>query len=288
MDKSGNQIGVNPLTRISPLTAVASIGDPAQALESRAEQMTKQHAGLLAKMAVMEIKSLPDKTASTASVSATAKLIDQSLQQAEAKGIAEKYIAQTPITHNPKLPNIVSQQLKAAISNSGLFYESHLREFVEGNRHLTGIKQEPQNQFHNLAQALLPQQLHILEHQRLSWHGEAWPNQLMDWDVYLQNKQENKDNHTQASEEQTSIASDLTLHLPHLGKVTAKISLKNGRMHVGILAEQKASLQLLRERSSSLASAIESSGQKLEGLTLEALTNKDVIPQRLVEVQNDG
>lgn len=294
MDKSNSQIGVNPLTRISPLTGVASIGNPAQALESRADHLAKQHAALMTRIVAGDAETSPEKTTSTTSVSDTAKFIDQSIKQAEAKGIADKYISQTVITNNPLRPDVVSQQLQAAISNSGLFYESHLKGFVEGRRHLSAIQQEPQNQLHQLAQPLLPQQLSILEHQRLSWHGEVWPNQQMDWDVYLQDKQEDEaQNAYQSSEEQASIASDLTLDLPHLGKVTAKISLKNGRMHVGIFAEENTSLQLLRKKGSSLVSAIESRGQKLEGLTLEALAPKeaelhDIKLKNVKEVHSDG
>lgn len=292
MDKSSNQVGVNPLAKINPLTAVASIGNPAQALESRADHLAKQHAGLMAKMAVLDAVVLPEKSVSTASVSATAKLINEALKQAEAKGITGKYIAQTAITHYPNRPEVVAQQLKAAISNSGLFYESHLKDFVEGHRHLNAIKQEPQNLLPQNAQSLLPQQLYILEHQRLSWHGEVWPNQKMDWEIYIQNKQEEKHAQHQEVEEQASVASDLTLHLPHLGKVSAKISIKNGRLHVGILAEQKEALVLLKAKSPALTSAIESNGQKLEGLTLQALTVKDdasnnLVLEGLVEVTND-
>lgn len=275
MDKSGNQIGVSPLTKVSPLTAVASIASPIQALESRAEHLAKQHASLMAKIAVMKGQSLPEKSSASASVSDTAKLINQSLTQAEANGIANKFTAQTVITHNPKLPALVSQQLKSAITNSGLFYESHLKDYMDGQRHLNAIKLEPQNQFQQAAQSLLPQQLHILEHQRLSWHGEVWPNQPMDWDVYLQNEQEHDTrNGHQDSESVVAIASDLTLHLPHLGKVTAKINLKNGRMHIGLLVEEQATLQLLRAESGLLASAVESNGQPLVGFTIESLTRK--------------
>lgn len=288
MDKSSNQIGVSPLTKISPLSAVASIASPIQDLESRADHLAKQHASLMAKLAVMKGESLPEKSTTTASVSNAAKLINQLLAQAKANGIAEKFTAQTVITHNPRLPALVSQQLQAAISNSGLFYESHLKELMDGHRHVNAIKLEPQNQFQQAAQSLLPQQLHILEHQRLSWHGEVWPNQPMDWDVYLQNNQESDSRNThQDAESSPVIASDLTLHLPHLGKVTAKISLNNGRMHIGMLVEDKASLQLLRAKSASLATAVESNGQPLAGLTIESLTQQEVPLARLTKVQSD-
>jgi uncharacterized protein YoxC len=288
MDKSGHQIGISPLAKISPLTAVASVASPIQALESRAEHLAKQHADLMAKIAVIKTESFPGKSTSTASVSDAAKLINASLQQAEANGVAVKYHAQTTLTHHPKLPALVSQQLKAAISNSGLFYESHLRDFIDGHRHINTIKMEPQNQFQHVAQSLLPQQLHILEHQRISWHGEVWPHQQMDWDVYCQHKQEDADKHTQQDGDSTpTIASDLTLHLPHLGKVTAKISLKNGRMHIGMFAEDNASLQLMREKSAALATAVESNGQRLTGLTVESLMRKEALSVDLLEVRDD-
>lgn len=267
MDKSSQQLGVNPLTKISPLTAVAGIGTPAQALESRADHLAKQHAGLMAKMAVLETTQLPEKPVSTASVSDAAKLIDQLLKQAEAKGITNQFIAQSVITQNPKSPEIVAQQLKAAISNSGLFYESHLKAFVEGRRGLSTIQQAPQNQLAHHVQTLLPQQLHILEQQRFSWHGEVWPNQKMDWDVYLKSNQ--KEQHSQQIFElKNDIASDLTLHLPRLGKVTAKISINNGRLQIDFVAVQTETVALLSEKRTNLAAAIEKNGQRLERLTM--------------------
>lgn len=274
MDKSSHQLGVNPVARVNALSAVASIGSPVQSLESRASHLANQQAALTAQMAASASGiDLLKKLVSTADVSATAQLINQSLKQAETAGVAGKYMATSVLTQTPTLANVVSQQLKMAISNSGLFYESHLQEFVEGHRSLAELKQEPQNKLHFLMQSLLPQQLHILEHQRLSWHGEVWANQRMDWGIYIQNQQ-NKEHPSYANEdEQAAIASDLTLHLPHLGKVTAKISLRDGRMRIAFLAEQENALRLLKEKSPALASAIESNGQRLESLTLTRDSN---------------
>ncbi len=269
MDKSSNMMSVKPLAKISPLTAVAGIGQAAQALESRAENLAKQHAGLTAKLAQITLKAPTGNTVSTASVSDAAKLIDQALKQAEATGVSGKFVAQEVISHRPNNPEVVAQQLRAAISNSGLFYESHLKAFVEGHRHLNAIKQEPQNQLQQNLQAILPQQLHILEHQRLSWHGEVWPNQPMEWNVYLHNEQEgNQRQQASETELSESISSDLTLHLPHLGKVTAKISIHNGRMQIGISAEEKVAEALMNANKLSLLNAITRHGQALERLTV--------------------
>lgn len=276
MEKANSQLGgVSPVGKISPVLAVATIGDPAQALDARAATLAKQHAGLASKLSVLNLTQTKQQATSTADVSTAAKLINQSLKQAEANGLSEKYIAPTVLTQTPKLPHAVSQQLKAAISNSGLFYESHLRGFIDGQRQLASIKLEPQNLQQHIAQTLLPQQLHILEHHRLSWHGEVWPNQKMDWNLVVKQEQDNKEANAQQVEDSAPhFASDLTLHLPNLGKVTAKISLQNGRMRIGLLAEQKEALQLLKDRSPSLVHAIEGNGQQLEGLTLEALEDE--------------
>lgn len=269
MDKSSHQLGVNPVARVSALSAVASIGSTIQSLESRASHLAHQQAALTGKIAVTTPGvDMLQKLVSTADVSVTAQLINQSLKQAEAAGVAGKYIAQTVLTQTPLLPAIVTQQLKTAIHQSGLFYESHLHEFVEGHRSLAEIKQEPQNKQQYAMQSLLPQQLHILEHQRLSWHGEIWSKQPMDWDINVHNQQNKEENTYPNEAEQAVITSNLTLHLPNLGKVTAKISLTNGRMRIECLAEQEKALRLLKEKSPKLASAIEGNGQRLESLTL--------------------
>jgi hypothetical protein len=268
MDKASNQLGVNPLAKISALSAVASLGNPAQALASRAENLAKQQAGLLAKSTVLDLESLPKNAVSTSTVSDAALLINKLLKQAEASGIANQYIAKDVVSSTPQRPDLVAQQLKVAITNTGLFYESHLKDFVEGTRQLNAIRQEPQSQLHQVAQSLLPQQLHILENQRLSWHGEVWPNQQMDWDIYLQNKQEEENKQYAHEEVGNAIGSSLTLNLPRLGKVVAKINIVNGQMQVGISAEEQASLSILKEKSPLLANAIESHGQRLSHLTV--------------------
>ncbi len=268
MDKSSASLGVTPLSKINPLSVVAGIGSPAHNLDEKASMFAKQQASLLGKHVEPSLGQAAKSTTATTDVSTTAKLINQIVKQAEAQGISHQYIAPSVLTQQPKLTHVVSDQLKAAITQSGLFYESHLSGFAEGNRTLLSIKQEPQNQSPQSTHSLLPQQLHILEHQRLSWHGEVWPNQLMDWDIYLKNAQNYQARHESPADEEATIASDLTLNLPLLGKVTANIFLDNGQMRIGLIAEQPEALQLLREKSPELVNAIESHGLTLAAVTL--------------------
>ena len=104
----------------------------------------------------------------------------------------------------------------------------------------------------------------------MSWHGEAWPGQKMDWDVYQHQSQSNGNQLTNKQQENkdSAIFSDITLHFPHLGKVSARISLADGRMRVNILAEQPDTLDMLSAKRLSLAEAIGKNGQQLDSLTV--------------------
>ncbi|MGB7815723.1 MAG: flagellar hook-length control protein FliK [Methylotenera sp.] len=207
---------------------------------------------------------------STADLSPAAQLIGHILKKADSEGVTSRFEATAIVTHAPNNAQAVAHDLKHAVSTSGLFYESHLSELVQGNQALAAVRQEPQNQANSTLAGLMSQQLAILENQRMSWHGEIWPGQKMDWDVYLQQKEADNSQHAyqQQSAEDRPIASEMTLHLPRLGKVTARLSIIDGRMRVGISAEQTQTIDALESQKLSLAKAIEKNGQQLDRLTI--------------------
>ncbi len=211
-----------------------------------------------------------NEAGSKADISPTAQLIGNILSKADGAGVSTRLEATGIVTHVPNNAQIVAHDLKHAVSNSGLFYESHLSDLVQGNQTLAAIRQEPQNQANSLLIGLVLQQLAILENQRMSWHGEIWPGQKMDWDVYLQQKEADNSQHAyqQQSAEDRPIASEMTLHLPHLGKVSARLSIIDGRLRIGILAEQTQTIDALESQKPSLAKAIEKNGQQLDRLTI--------------------
>lgn len=215
--------------------------------------------------------STPDIDAgSAADISPAAQLIGHILKKADNEGVTSRFEATSVVTHAPNNAQAVARDLKHAISNSGLFYESHLSDLLQSNQALATIRQEPQNQANLPLAGLMSQQLAILENQRMSWHGEIWPGQKMDWDVYLQQKEADNSQHAyqQQSAEDRPIASEMTLHLPHLGKVTARLSIIDGRMRIGILAEQAQTIDALEGQKLNLAKAIEKNGQQLDRLTI--------------------
>jgi len=208
---------------------------------------------------------------STTDLSSAAKLIGQYLQTAAAAGVSSRHEASSVVSLNPNNPQLLAQDLKQALSGSGLFYESHLSGLLQTKESLASIRQEPQNQAGTPIAALLSQQLAILENQRIAWQAEVWPGQKMDLDVYLQpqvDKEAQQPQAALAAVEARAISSELTMHLPQLGAVTARISINAGRMRVNIIAEEPAALALLRSGRQSLAEAISRNGQQLDALTV--------------------
>lgn len=209
---------------------------------------------------------------SSTKISSAANLISHYLKQAEADGMSNRFVAAVVVTQTPSNPQIMAHDLKNALRSSGLFYESHLSDLLQSNQTIAAIKQEPQNQSSTSIPSLMSQQLAVLENQRLAWHGEVWPRQKMDWDVYLQERGAERDGGQSSNESDESlsrpIASEMTLHLPHLGKVSTRVTLIDGRMRVSILAEQKETLEILNSKKLHLAEAIGKNGQQLDTLTV--------------------
>jgi hypothetical protein len=257
--------GVRPLANILPVSSVAAIGDPAQVLDSSVAQFTRGESLPLPNFSQLPQNSTSNSDATSASFSPTAFLIDGILKQARAMGVSTTFEAKGVVTRTPQLPKVAAEDLKDAVTKSGLFYESHLGDFAEGFRTLAEIKQEPQSYQHQALNALLPQQLAILEHQQFAWRGEVWHGQQMDWNIYLQDEHKSAHGDRQTTGDQKPIASDLTLHLPHLGKVTARLTLVDGRMRISMLAEAEHTVSVLKAQSNDLTDAIEKNGQLLEG-----------------------
>lgn len=210
---------------------------------------------------------------STTDISAAANLIGRYLKEAVGEGVSTRYQATAVVSQSPNNPQLIAQDLKHAVSNSGLFYESHLSDLVQGNQTLTAIKQEPQNQNGSPTVALVSQQLAVLENQRFSWHGEVWSGQKMDWDVNLEPQDATDDGGQRSMNESIAddsrpISSEMTLYLPHLGKVSAKLVLVDGRMRINILADHLQTLDTLKKQKQSLAESIIKNGQQLDALTV--------------------
>jgi hypothetical protein len=267
-----------------------------------------------------------------ASLSATGRLIDSILQSARQEGASTTVVATAPLL--PSAAAVEPKQLAAALQESiafsGLFYESHVEEWVNGSRPLSELAREPQAQLEakqpktppridaapadltqiaknmrELASAvpslvelirdaqlraanappadamaieqpqtiptieleaarLINQQLATLEHQRVTWHGELWPGQPMEWEVSEDAPQKDGDGAPQGS-----WTSTVRFELPLLGPISATIRLSGDRVQVQANTASEAVASVLRAHGGELADALASVGSPLDLLTVK-------------------
>jgi hypothetical protein len=81
-------------------------------------------------------------------LSDTARLIDHLVQTAEQDGAPTAIIAKAPLLASPASleSGKVATALQNSLASSGLFYESHLHEWISGNRPQADLAREPQAQ----------------------------------------------------------------------------------------------------------------------------------------------
>jgi hypothetical protein len=178
-----------------------------------------------------------------------------------------------------QLPSLLQQ----AMSISGLFYENHQAQWVMGKRTLEQLTQEPQAKIptnsatissqttssissnndtpvHPQSLSLVQQQLNLLETGHLSWRGEIWAGQTMQWDI-------TKDPSLSAEEgETTSWQTRLRLNLPKLGEVVATIGLNKGDVKMTLNATDSKTLSKMQDDQQPLTESMTAAGLTVIGV----------------------
>lgn len=200
----------------------------------------------------------------------------------------------------------LSQMLRRTMSQSGMFYESHLGKWVNGQMSLQQVQQEPQarlletaTRHLNLprlegmpeeAARLAGRQLMVLEGGPLLWQGMVWPGQYMDWLV------EEREANAQAEEEAPRWRTELRLTLPRLGEVTADLGIGARGLKIDLtsvsaetLAEINAALpdliQRMKDANINLTSLKAGLADPEEG---EAADSLSTAPAPNQDVRDDG
>ena len=170
---------------------------------------------------------------------------------------------------------LLGDRLKAALTQSGLFYESHLAQWALGGLPLAELLKEPQGKLSRLARGegapeetegpdeaefadsrtlpLVKEQLHFLNSGVLSWKGEAWPGQGMDLAITARD----------AEAGGAEIEATLSLALAHLGGVEAKLRFGADGFFVDFVCDRPGSAALLKDGGGDLRSALASTGLHL-------------------------
>jgi flagellar hook-length control protein FliK len=227
--------------------------------------------------------ALPADTTPT-TLSQAARLIDTLLQQAlasqpnlQVQG-AKPLLSQSGLQH-PEMATQLATQLNQAVTQSGVFYEAHLRQWSDGERTLAQIRSEPQNQTavhapHDAANTtllntppLLPLQLDALEQQRLAWRGEVWPGQSMQWDVAQEDASQQAGKST--ADTPPAWQTVLQLDLPRLGKVHAVIRMEGEQAQLQMRVQDEQAASALKAQTAVLSEAMAASGTALSGMTVQ-------------------
>lgn len=170
-------------------------------------------------------------------------------------------------------PQKIAAGLENAIGKSGLFYESHLAEWAGGARPLAELKGEPQMATGRQAMEavrpgvpldpataqMISQQLTTQEQGRVTWQGQLWPGQAMQWDI---EKDAPEGGRNGSDQEGASMPwrSKLTLRFAALGELGASIVLAGDQVHIRLQAASDASGDVLRAHAARLQDALAAAG----------------------------
>lgn len=175
--------------------------------------------------------------------------------------------------------------LQKAISQSGLFYESHQAQWISGKNTLENLQQEPQGKLmlvvadqpnkisasissdmpvHTQSIPLVQQQLNTLETGYLLWRGEVWQGQPMDWEIHEQHQDS-----VIESGDAANWRTKIHLTLPQLGEITATIILNAQGINIKLDASQVETVNLLRNNQSPLGMNMQSAGLNIQSLEVQ-------------------
>lgn len=228
-----------------------------------------------------------------ASFSTTARLINTVLLSAQQQGAPAALLGKTAIVPEPgAAPQTVAAALQDTLAYSGLFYESHVHEWVDGKRPMTELLREPQMQAANTAESggrgdakaqaqaqaqadsvsfpqLVNLQLNTFEHQSTHWRGEIWPGQTMEWDVAREENHTPDNPGEEAKEDTSAWKSTVRFELPSLGTIHASLHLIGDHLHIQVQTDNPDTTNALREHATLLADALGAAGSPLDSLLVQ-------------------
>jgi hypothetical protein len=185
-------------------------------------------------------------------------------------------VSATPLLPGAELaPEQLARALGQAIADSGLFYESHVADWADGKRALADLAREPQMQ---RAQAgagetaaaddpataqFINLQLSSHEQGRVSWQGQLFPGQPLQWEL---SKDAPQRGHDRDAEAQHPWRSGMRLRFPLLGEISATITLSGEQLHIQLDTGSGDAKTLLQANADRLATALDAAGTPLSSL----------------------
>jgi len=228
-------------------------------------------------------KYLPDTIRNNTSISPTGRFLGVLMQDSTNTATTKSLTSTTPIlanspTNSMELPIL----LQKAISQSGLFYESHQAQWINGKNTLEKLKQEPQGRIlanpaattintladsgmpaHTQSLPLVQQQLTTLETGHVLWRGELWNGQPLEWEIHEETPENDRTSET------TQWKTQLRLTLPQLGSITATIILSAQGIRVKLDAAIAATAEILENNQRPLTTQMYTAGLNIQSVEVK-------------------
>lgn len=199
-------------------------------------------------------------------LSSTGQLINAALttdaREESVNAAKAPVVSDTMPTDVPKL----ATELRQAVQDTGIFYESHLATWVDGKSGLDELRGEPKallGRQQDAGDALSPQlaalvrrQLDALETRSVDWRGTLWPGQSGELAI-------SEEPQAAGGAATKSWNTRIRLTLPNLGDIDARISLSGNRVRLDMDAEP-GSVPGLKDGGARLRDALAARGLTAE------------------------
>lgn len=178
----------------------------------------------------------------------------------------------SPIADQAVASAQVAAGLKQAVDQSGLFYESHLAQWVAGKRALDDVQREPQAQLARAtidakdantpagaamqreAASLVREQIHALQAQQFAWQCELWRDQPGFLEI-------GRDPcHAGADAADQTWRARIAMHLPKLGDVEVRLAITGNELSIALVAADERTRETLVAGSAALGSSLQAQG----------------------------
>ena len=178
--------------------------------------------------------------------------------------------------------------LREGVDRSGLFYERHQAQWVEGQRSEAALRQEPQAgwpgaarltgsesdlaaRLANLglsgpAQEMVRQQVEVFQQQTLTLRADLAAGLSMDWRTQVDEDASRHHGGGEAAEHRWETV--LSSEFGRLASIEARLGLKGDRLDIALRAQPEA-LARLREAAPLLAEALAAAGFKVQRIAFE-------------------
>jgi len=205
-------------------------------------------------------------------------------------------------------PAQLAEALKNLVGRSGLFYESHLKAWMEGKLPLSSLRAEPQARLMPSSPSglqkfsfpslftepevvdtpgtlrpasdtvraaasemgqLVQRQLDTLEQHTVTLALQPWPGAAAALSIAEQRVEEREANGQQGGEPtERSWQTQLALQLPKLGGINANLTLSGGALQLRFHADDSTTAALIREHQERLQSSLAAAGLSLSLMTV--------------------